>query len=59
MKNYLCLIGPAVQMMIEVLDRITADTDGYDSYNINHSFDGFQKWIAFEKKMLWEKVFGH
>ena len=32
-------------MILEVLDRITADTDGYDSYNINHSFDGFQKWI--------------
>ena len=46
-------------MILEVLDRITADTDGYDSYNINHSFDGFQKWITFEKKMLWEKMFGH
>ena len=43
-------------MILEVLDRITADTDGYDSYNINHSFDGFQKWIAFEKKNALGKI---
>lgn len=54
MQNYLCLIGPAVQMILEVLDRITADTDGYDSYNINHSFDGFQKY----KKCFGNKMFG-
>ena len=43
-------------MILEVLDRITADTDGYDSYNINHSFDGFQKSIAFEKNALGKSV---
>ena len=54
MQNYLSLIGSAVQMIRVVLDWITADTDGYDSYNINHSFDGFQKY----KKCFGNKMFG-